>query len=493
MGSNKKMSIRKKLKTFVLAVFITSLISVILCIIVTMHLKTNNDRMLNSIAELSDFYSDVEAMDGYARDYVSSGNEGSFIQYESYQDSARNNLEDIRRTFLGEVSLRLGFLRNMLDTYDEALQNYGKDPDNWYITYQLLNYDEKLIQDTSQQYQKLIVSDMRKQMKNEQSIWIVQITVSVCMLILMVLLSARLLNYFAKEISNPITQLVDNIHSIQSGNYDIAKREMDLEEIRVIFNAFSDMAIKIKNNIELLKYNAELNRKLLEQENETLTIRNSFYQSELKNLQAQINPHFLFNTLNMIAKRSILNGDNETGLLMEKTTSLLRYGLDKANKISTWTEELSCIKNYFFIQQHRFEGRVLFELDVEPDIPDIQMPAMVLQPIVENSVMHGIKDMVDQAEIILKAHCFEEHLHIHIEDNGNGIPSEKLEALLASLKAYDTSADNSKRNHIGLKNVYQRLMMFYGSDLCFSIESDVDCGTIVTLEIPLETVENNEV
>ena len=161
------------------------------------------------------------------------------------------------------------------------------------------------------------------------------------------------------------------------------------------------MAGAIQNNIRLLKYNIEMDKQLLERENENLNMKNLLYQTELKSLQAQINPHFLFNTLNMIAKKAALSGDSETNLLMENISALLRYGLDKANKISTLKEELSCIENYFFIQQRRFEGRVSFVMDVPDYVPDISMPAMTLQPLVENSVIHGIKDVLENAEVIL--------------------------------------------------------------------------------------------
>lgn len=482
----KKASIRQQIRCFVFAVLLISGIAVGLCVTVTTYLKERNDIGMSRIATLSDYYKIVDEMDGYARIYLSEGGKENYAEYERRQRSARSDIQTIA-AHLNEIrAYHVYLLENMLDTYDERLQLYLQMPQDWYAGYRSLEYTNQLIQNTAPEYYDMLIADTQERMAHDQEVWRIQLLLVGGLLLSLFLLSLGVSRHFTRTISQPITEMVNDIRSVQQGNYNIPLKNPGTEELAVLTQAFSRMAAILKANDELLRYNAELDRQLLEQENENLRVKNLLYQSELKNLQAQINPHFLFNTLNMIAKRAMLSGDRETSELMENTSALLRYSLDKSSKISTLREELSCIKSYFYIQQQRFEGRVRFRLNVEPGLPDIPMPAMVLQPIVENSIIHGIRDMTQDAEVTLKAHCFEGDLHIHIEDNGQGIPSEQLEVLQSSFRPGAHADEDDDSTHIGLRNVYRRLEMYYGTEMRFYIESERDCGTVVTLEIPLE-------
>lgn len=466
-------------------VFLVSSILIGLCIAVTTHLRRQNDKQISRIATLSDFYNTVDEMDSFARAYLSSGNAEDYTAYCQRLTCAQAHLEAVSAQSGSAVSNQLSFLRNMLDTYDERMQASLSIPQDWYTGYQVLQYTNQLIQGTISRYYEMLINDIRLQMAEAQQLWKNQLIIVVWLLTFLMSVSIGLSRYFLRKISAPIAEIVEAINSIQCGNYNISTMESGPEEILILSTAVSEMASILKNNMELLKYNAELDKQLLEQENENLRIKNLLYISELNNLQAQINPHFLFNTLNMIAQRAMLSGDGETSKLMENTSLLLRYSLDKSTKISTLNEELSCIESYFYIQQQRFEGRVSFQLDIESGIRNIPMPAMILQPIVENSIIHGIKNMTRNAEVCLKAHCHEGNLHIHIEDNGQGIPSEKLEELQASFEAENPVIDDSEKAHIGLKNVYRRMKMYYGSEMKLYIESEEGCGTVVTIEVLL--------
>lgn len=486
MCKKKQTSLKRQLRYFVLGVFAVSCIGISLCIALTAHLKQRNDNMLETIATLSDFYGNVNEMDGYARAFVTDKREQNLQDYRTKQKQAKQNLQDVSAELQTEDAYRISFLSNMLDTYDEQMQAPAQEQGSWYTVYQQLDYTNDLIQNTAPQYHNLLVKTMRQEMRHTQQLWGTQLLLAGALLALLFAVAAFSAHYYSLKISRPISEMAENINLIQKGDYNLNTVNTGPAEMDILTHGFSDMAIAIKNNVELLKYNAELDKQLLEQENENLTMKNLLYQNELKSLQAQINPHFLFNTLNMIAKKAMLSGDNETSQMMENTSALLRYGLDKASKISTLQEELTCIECYFFIQQRRFAGRVSFALYVEPDLPNIPMPAMVLQPLVENSVMHGVRDMTQGAEVVLKAHRFENSLHLHIEDNGRGIASELLEEILSSLRV-DSSGE--MQTHIGLANVHRRLKMYYGSDMKFSMESEADCGTVITLEIPLEAGE----
>lgn len=484
-----KPTIQRQIRYYILVVLLISCVSIGGCIVVTTALKEKNDEQLDNISMLSDFYQAANDMDGYARAYLSGKKSEDYDFYLKKQQEARKNLEIISLRLDANSVYRISWLKNMLDTYDERLQLYLGMPQNWYTGYQLLDYTNDLIQGTSSRYHDMLIDYVQSQMIHAQQLWRIQVTLILIALTFLLMLSVWFSHYFSHKICNPIKEIIGNIQSVRQGDYNISPVFSSLDELKILADSFADMVTILENNYKLLKFNIELDHQLLEKENENLTIKNLLYQSELKNLQAQINPHFLFNTLNMIARRAVLNGDSETNSLIENTSVLLRYGLDKTSKISTFQEEISCIESYIFIQQRRFEGRVNFKLDVDPDIPNLSMPAMVLQPIVENSVIHGIRDMIESAEVALKAYCFEGKLHIYIEDNGQGISSEVLEILEASFEPLPNVSLSVEERHIGLTNVYRRLKMYYGDGIEFYVESEVGCGTVVTLKIPLEPEE----
>ena len=122
------------------------------------------------------------------------------------------------------------------------------------------------------------------------------------------------------------------------------------------------------------------------------------------------------------------------------------------------------------------------------DVPNIRMPAIILQPLVENSIIHGVGDVTEQGEIIIKLRRENERVNIHVEDNGVGMKAEQLEELLAEIFDQDQVKKDEGRIGLGLKNVYRRLLAYYGTELRFSVESEEDCGTIVTINIPVEDI-----
>ncbi|MEG2678175.1 MAG: ATP-binding protein, partial [Oscillospiraceae bacterium] len=134
----------------------------------------------------------------------------------------------------------------------------------------------------------------------------------------------------------------------------------------------------------------------------------------------------------------------------------------------------------------RFSGRVSFEVEVDKTTPNVHMPAIILQPLVENAIMHGTSSMTQEAIITIHVYEKNSNIHIHIEDNGVGMKSEDLESLLSKLKMGLESSSGDKGRGIGLSNVYRRLQVYFGSSMQFYIESEEDCGTVVTLIFPTE-------
>jgi sensor histidine kinase YesM len=231
-----------------------------------------------------------------------------------------------------------------------------------------------------------------------------------------------------------------------------------------------------------LKSEAESNvrKMLLESENQNLKKTELMVKSELKMLQAQMNPHFLFNTLSMISQLATMGRSEEAAELIDITAYLLRYSMDKSNRMSTLREEIECVRSYLHIQRLRFGDRITFELNVEEALPNIMLPGMILQPLIENAVLHGVDGVLKGAVVSVSSERRENSLRLSVEDNGRGMSGERLEEIMSS-----DSFDGDEHVHIGLLNVKKRIEMLFGESASFHIESTEDVGTLVTITIDI--------
>ena len=219
--------------------------------------------------------------------------------------------------------------------------------------------------------------------------------------------------------------------------------------------------------IPLKIWNNTRNEKKLEEQQRLLV------EARLAALTSQINPHFLFNTLNSVS--SLIRTDpNQARVMVVKLSKVLRRLLRKHENFSTLREELSFIEDYLAIEVVRFGDKLRFEKDVAEDTLDMLVPSMLLQLLVENSIKHGIGGKVEGGTIRIRTSRGGSRLHLLVEDDGVGIPEEKLATVLD--------------HGIGVSNVHERLKVLFGNDYRMWIESQPGQGTRVQLEVPeLET------
>ena len=210
-------------------------------------------------------------------------------------------------------------------------------------------------------------------------------------------------------------------------------------------------------------WNNTRNEKKLEEQNRLLM------QARLEALTSQINPHFLFNTLNSVA--SLIRTDPQHArLMLVKLSSILRRRLRKHDTFSPLREELAFIEDYLSIEVVRFGDKLRFTKEVEDSALDLQVPSMLLQPLIENCIKHGLSTKVDGGTIRLRARRERSHLLLEIEDDGVGIPEEKLENLL--------------EQGIGVSNVNERLKVLFGNEYRMWVDSAAGRGTKIEIEIP---------
>ena len=201
---------------------------------------------------------------------------------------------------------------------------------------------------------------------------------------------------------------------------------------------------------------------------------------ELKALQSQVNPHFLFNTLTTMAGLALFEGAEETNSLLQALSRLLRYSLRRIGQSVTLSEELSNVKDYLAIQRVRFGERIGITINVEDGVLAAQIPVLTLQPIVENAIIHGLESR-EKGHLSLIGYKQADSITIEVVDDGSGITPERLAEIRES------RVDHSGRGHttgIGIGNVHKRLQHFFGSTCELNISSEPSKGTCVALTVP---------
>jgi sensor histidine kinase YesM len=287
----------------------------------------------------------------------------------------------------------------------------------------------------------------------------------------------------------PLKVLARAADEVAKGNLDIELLGVQSEdEIGVVTGAFNQMVISLRRYIERIRHSMELERAMKEKE---LRMEAHLKDAQLKYLQAQINPHFLFNTLNAGAQLAMMEGADRTYQYVQNVAEFYRYDVKKGNEIVSLKEEIELVDNYIYILNVRFSGDIHYEKHIDESLLSVQMPSMILQPIVENCVNHGIREMAGEGRIWLHVYAQEEVVCVSIRDNGAGMSRETIEKVQNG-SFRDTAG--AAANGIGLDNVIARLRLFTECEDVISLMSPgKDEGTEVIIYIPDREREETDV
>ncbi|KAE8560842.1 sensor histidine kinase [Paenibacillus polymyxa] len=282
------------------------------------------------------------------------------------------------------------------------------------------------------------------------------------------LMGGLLAIWVSRSITGPVGRLVGLAKRIATGDLNIEPQPRRDDELGVLADA-------------ILQMSADLSI-LIEKDKQSLEMRRLVKELELLALQNQINPHFLFNTLNVLSKLAILEGAEKTSDLIVSLSNLLRYSLQKLDKPVTLQEELDHISEYVTIQQARFRDRIRFDLHFDASVLQQQIPALTIQPFIENAFLHGVADMENGAIITLTLSRAGEDVQIEISDNGKGMTEETRLSVLR----LEGGAESSSSTGLGMQNVFRRLQLFYEKEGMVEIRSHIGLGTTITIRIPVK-------
>lgn len=252
------------------------------------------------------------------------------------------------------------------------------------------------------------------------------------------------------------------------------------DEMGELVRAFNKMKRSTKGYIDTLKENHRMSKLLHREEIERVEMEKQLSGARLELLKSQINPHFLFNTLNMIACMAKLEEAVTTERMISSMSSLFRYNLKTSEQIVTLARELKVVQDYMYIQQMRFGSRILYSCDLKVDAEQAMIPAFTLQPVVENAMVHGLSKKEQGGRVHVRIWEQGNRLVISVADTGLGMSEERLAEVTEAMKERRTS-----RIGIGLGNIYKRIHMMYKQGE-FRIASIEGRGTVIQMFIPQE-------
>lgn len=287
---------------------------------------------------------------------------------------------------------------------------------------------------------------------------------------LFLFLLAMINAFISDKISNPIKSLDGSVREIESGNLDVEIVPSGSYEVEHLGKSIKNMLGRIK--VLMSDLVAEHNAKR---------------KSEFDTLQSQINPHFLYNTLDIIVWMIENENSDKAVNIVTALAKFFRISLSKGKNIITVKDEVEHVRNYLMIQNMRFKNRFEYSIDVDEEVLSYSSLKLMLQPLVENAIYHGMEFMDGDGEIDVKVFKEDDSLYFTITDNGLGMSEDMVETLLSK-----DFVPSKKGSGIGAKNVNERIKLYFGSEYGLKVESEPDEGTKITIHLPAVAYGEND-
>lgn len=348
----------------------------------------------------------------------------------------------------------------------EDIAKISKMPDGSHFDGKIMN-TLKTLDGSSWRIVGVADTDDMQSLKTQTVTAVILLSVICCIAIS--LLCIRLFNNI---ITRPVAKLVDAMQSFEKNadSFRYAKTDDRVAELQILSDSFGHMVLIIQELMEKVR-------------NEEITLR----KTELKALQAQINPHFLYNTLDSIQWMCEQGKNADAVNMVTALAKLFRISISRGKELITLKDEMRHVENYLIIQSYRYKNQFSYEFQVDEELTDCLCNKITVQPLVENAIYHGIERMVDEGKIIIRVLKSDDgDILIEVEDNGVGMTEEQCESILKK--------DRSDSGGIGIKNVNDRLKIYFGEKYGISIKSELDIGTKITVRIPkIRKEQGNEI
>ena len=280
-------------------------------------------------------------------------------------------------------------------------------------------------------------------------------------LLVSIIIAFVIMKLYSHVVNKPVYELVKAMKDFETSTKEFEYKEENItvREIKTLDESFEHMTSRIKALMEKVR-------------KEEIVLR----KTELKALQAQINPHFLYNTLDSIQWMCEQGKSEDAVKMVGALAKLFRISISRGHELITIKDELRHAENYFIIQSYRYRNQFEYEFNVDAGLENYLCNKITIQPLIENAIYHGIDRMVDEGKISVNVKDKGKDIIIEVEDNGIGMTAEQCKKILKK--------ERSDSSGIGVKNVNDRLKIYFGDEYGLTIESELDVGTKVTVKIP---------
>ena len=475
LKSYSEMSLRTKLKFF-MGIMLIPMICLVISIIIRfstytdrytpivkdiniasefdMHFKEEIDYTMYRIAigSLSFETSDIESTLRKTKDYLDQLKKGTNL--------------DINHKKVTRTQRNLELLEKKIYQIKKNCEETGHYDENMNILENDIYVFTSLIRDEIQEYVYYEALELEKVKKAIQVDINNMLNISLIILIGVLMITWVLVIVISDSISKPLQHLCQLTRQVGAGDFSLQKINGSGDEIATLEQSFNSMVGKIEDLVANVKC-------------EQINLR----RTELKLLQAQINPHFLYNTLDTIIWMAEDGQSEEIVEIVSALSDFFRISLSKGRDYITLKEEENHVRSYLQIQQFRYSDLLEYEINIPEELGQCRLLKLTLQPIVENALYHGVKQKRGKSKISITGFYERDHLLLRVQDNGVGISKEKLEAIRKHLSNENPEVTDSG---FGLANVNARIRLNYGRAYGISIESIEGEGTTVTIKIPMK-------
>ena len=477
--------IRRKLMYVVLFTSVLMLISTVIMYFMINSLITRLDTVYASNVNMAELRQNLDMVQQDLYQYLEVRDYDALSDYYVAAENFRgltgrlsNQISD-NRVFLLQKNIR-SMSEDFLLYADNAItakrgmnveayrQNYEKAMELYNFIYNdLAELNELLFQNNARSYETL-----------QQAINYMEVASAILIVVIMVI-GITVVVSTTRGIVAPLTQLSEAATRVGAGNLQQRIPETEAQdEVSIVTRAFNAMLDSLNLYIDKVREGAEKEQQMKEQE---LLMENHLKEAQLRFLQAQINPHFLFNSLNAGVQLAEMEDDEKTAVFLGKMADFFRYNVKKGTEDARIEEELSIVENYIYILNVRFAGEIIFTKEVDEGALNFRMPSMILQPLVENAVNHGIRDMIGEGWIRLTIQNDPDRVKIVIEDNGKGMDALQIQKIMERVETIHEDDSTG----IGLDNVISRLSLYYDDVNVVEIVSPGENqGTKVILRLP---------
>jgi two-component system, sensor histidine kinase YesM len=296
---------------------------------------------------------------------------------------------------------------------------------------------------------------------------------TILLVVLMILSAVILTNIVGKYISDPFKKMAKQMGMINKKNLDLDFEMSGPEEMKILHTGFKELIVRINNLMDQIRLEQEEKRQL-----------------EFAIMHAQINPHFLYNTMYSIKGLCDMGLNKDASQMISALASFFRIGISKGRDIISIHDEMEHIQHYLFIQEMRYGDDFSYEIEIDKEIISYNIIKLSLQPLIENAIYHGVKQKRGQGKITIRGYQVKDIIHLEVEDNGNGIEPQKLKDILLEIET--SNQEKKKYIGIGLQSVNERIKIHFGNQYGLTIASEPGNGTVVSIKIPKTKGEINQ-